>query len=61
MAHREDDGRHHIATAAMVSGWGGATPPLHEADKIAARYPVWPALTIAAIVVVIVIKVIFFS
>ncbi len=60
MAHREDDGTHHIATAAMVSGWGGATPSLHESDKVARRYPSWPALTVVAVLAAIAVKVFFF-
>ncbi|MEI9904778.1 MAG: hypothetical protein WDN06_13000 [Asticcacaulis sp.] len=46
MAHREDDGTHHVQTAIMVSGWGGVTPSLHEAEKIVRRYPRWPVLTV---------------
>lgn len=61
MAHREDDGTHHIQTAVMVSGWGGVTPPLHESEKIARRHPMWPILTVAAVLAAIAIKVIFFS
>ncbi len=61
MAHREDDGAHHVATAVMVSGWGGATPTLHEGEKILRRYPMWPALAIVAVFAVIAIKIFFFS
>ncbi len=60
MAHREDDGTHHIATAAMVSGWGGATPELHEGEKVVRKYPSWPAMTVITIVAAIAIKIFFF-
>ncbi len=60
MAHREDDGTHHIATTVMVSGWGGSTPSLHEPEKVVRRYPSWPVLTIVVIVAVIVAKVFLF-
>ena len=60
MAHREDDGTHHIATAVMVSGWGGATPSLHEPEKVVSRYPRWPVMTVVSVVVVIVAKIAFF-
>ena len=60
MAHREDDRTHHVATAVMVSGWGGATPALHEGDKRAQRFPLWPVLTVVALLVAIAVKVFFF-